>query len=199
MSRSSEVGLFDEGYWMYMEDLDLCYRLRQAGWLTWYEPSAQALHVKHGTSGSVRSPRLIYAFHYGMFRFYRSHYAPHRGAAMNVLVYGGIAVKGVRNARRICHFARRFSAVEPPKARLQWAAVNVAETRPSAENPRRNALRPRSERSLRSRPFPASHLVHGDELSGRREPRDEARSIVVDHRAASPDGRVLVAHKRHLP
>src|SRR4029077_10494994 len=32
-----EVGLFDEGYWMYMEDLDLCYRLHEAGWVTWYE------------------------------------------------------------------------------------------------------------------------------------------------------------------
>ncbi len=88
-----EIGLFDEGYWMYMEDLDLCYRLRQAGWLTWYEPSVQALHVKHGTSGSVRSPKLIYAFHYGMFRFYRSHYAPQRNAATNSVVYAGIAVK----------------------------------------------------------------------------------------------------------
>ena len=87
------VGLFDEGYWMYMEDLDLCYRLRQAGWLTWYEPSVQALHVKHGTSGSVRSPRLVWAFHYGMFRFYRSHYAPQRSPAMNWLVYAGIAAR----------------------------------------------------------------------------------------------------------
>jgi N-acetylglucosaminyl-diphospho-decaprenol L-rhamnosyltransferase len=88
-----EVGSFDEGYWMYMEDLDLCYRLREAGWLTWYEPSVQALHIKHGTSGSVRSPRLIWAFHYGMFRFYRSHYAPQRNAVMNWIVYAGIAVK----------------------------------------------------------------------------------------------------------
>ena len=38
-SALDEVGLFDEGYWMYMEDLDLCYRLREAGWITWYEPA----------------------------------------------------------------------------------------------------------------------------------------------------------------
>jgi N-acetylglucosaminyl-diphospho-decaprenol L-rhamnosyltransferase len=88
-----QVGLFDEGYWMYMEDLDLCYRLREAGWLTWYEPSAQALHVKHGTSGSARSPKLVWAFHYGMFRFYRSHYAPQRSHAMNGLVYAGIVTR----------------------------------------------------------------------------------------------------------
>ena len=46
-----EMGLFDEGYWMYMEDLDLCYRVAQAGWVTWYEPAVKAIHVKAGTSG----------------------------------------------------------------------------------------------------------------------------------------------------
>ena len=90
-----EVGLFYEGYWMYMEDLDLCYRLRQAGWLTWYEPAARALHVKHGTSGAVRSPRLVWAFHYGMYRFYRTHYAPQRNPAVNAFVYAGIAIRAV--------------------------------------------------------------------------------------------------------
>jgi GT2 family glycosyltransferase len=88
-----QVGLFDEGYWMYMEDLDLCYRSKQAGWVTWYEPSATVMHVKAGTSGRNRSVRLDYAFHYGMFRFYRAHYARRRNAAVNALVYVGIGVK----------------------------------------------------------------------------------------------------------
>ena len=47
-SALDQVGLFDEGYWMYMEDLDLCYRFAQAGWVTWYEPSATVVHVKAG-------------------------------------------------------------------------------------------------------------------------------------------------------
>ena len=68
-----EVGLFDEGYWMYMEDLDLCYRFQRAGWTTWYEPSVTVVHVKHGSAGSRRSPRLELAFHYGMYRFCRKH------------------------------------------------------------------------------------------------------------------------------
>ena len=88
-----EVGLFDEGYWMYMEDLDLCYRFAQAGWVTWYEPTVTVVHVKAGTSGSAAAPRLNYAFHYGMFRFYREHYAPPRSAAVNTAVYAGIAAK----------------------------------------------------------------------------------------------------------
>jgi N-acetylglucosaminyl-diphospho-decaprenol L-rhamnosyltransferase len=95
MRRSAleEVGLFDEGFWMYMEDLDLCYRFRQAGWTTWYEPSVSVMHVKAGTSGKLRQPRLNYAFHYGMFRFYRKHYAADANPAVNVSVYAGIALK----------------------------------------------------------------------------------------------------------
>jgi N-acetylglucosaminyl-diphospho-decaprenol L-rhamnosyltransferase len=88
-----EVGLFDEGYWMYMEDLDLCYRFAQAGWITWFEPSVTVVHVKAGTSGKHRKPRLNYAFHYGMYRFYRKHYAPKRSALVNATIYAGIAAK----------------------------------------------------------------------------------------------------------
>jgi N-acetylglucosaminyl-diphospho-decaprenol L-rhamnosyltransferase len=87
------VGLFDEGYWMYMEDLDLCYRFRQAGWITWYDPDVTVLHVKGGTSGRHRRPRLDYAFHYGMLRFYRKHYAATRNPFLNLAVYLGIGVK----------------------------------------------------------------------------------------------------------
>jgi N-acetylglucosaminyl-diphospho-decaprenol L-rhamnosyltransferase len=87
-----EVGPFDEGYWMYMEDLDLCYRLAQAGWVTWYEPSVTVIHVKAGTTGPNRSVRLNRAFHYGMYRFYRKHYAADRNPLLNLTVYCGIAL-----------------------------------------------------------------------------------------------------------
>jgi GT2 family glycosyltransferase len=88
-----EVGLFDEGYWMYMEDLDLCYRFRQAGWITWYEPSVKIVHIKAGTSGKLRRPRLNYHFHRGMLRFYRTHYAREHSPLLNAAVYSGIGAK----------------------------------------------------------------------------------------------------------
>jgi N-acetylglucosaminyl-diphospho-decaprenol L-rhamnosyltransferase len=88
-----DVGHFDEGFWMYMEDIDLCYRFVQAGWTVWYEPSATVVHVKWGSSGKVRSARLTYAFHYGMYRFYRKHYAPRRSVLTNAAVYAGIGAK----------------------------------------------------------------------------------------------------------
>ena len=95
MRRSAldQVGLFDDGYWMYMEDLDLCYRFAQAGWVTWYDPAVKVVHIKAGTSGKYRKPRLNYAFHYGMFRFYRKHYAPKANVLARSTVYLGIASK----------------------------------------------------------------------------------------------------------
>jgi GT2 family glycosyltransferase len=95
MRRSAfeDAGGFDEGYWMYMEDLDLSYRLARAGWVSWYEPEAVVTHVKGGTIGGERSPRLAWHFHRGMYRFYRSHYASQRSTALNGLVYVGIALK----------------------------------------------------------------------------------------------------------
>jgi len=88
-----QVGLFDERYWMYMEDLDLCYRFKQAGWEIWFEPGVTVVHEKAGTTGPQRSPRLDRAFHAGMLRFYRAHYAPHRPALVNGAVYAGIGAK----------------------------------------------------------------------------------------------------------
>ena len=88
-----EVGLFDEGYWMYMEDLDLCYRFKQAGWTTWYEPAVTVVHTKGATERPYRTSRLNYAFHYGMLRFYRKHYAPTRNPLVNGAIYAGIAAK----------------------------------------------------------------------------------------------------------
>jgi N-acetylglucosaminyl-diphospho-decaprenol L-rhamnosyltransferase len=88
-----DVGLFDEGYWMYMEDLDLCYRFAEHGWTTWFEPSVRVVHMKGGSSGHPRPARLDVAFHYGMYRFYRKHYAATRAHALNGTVYVGIALK----------------------------------------------------------------------------------------------------------
>jgi N-acetylglucosaminyl-diphospho-decaprenol L-rhamnosyltransferase len=95
MRRSAfeDAGGFDEGYWMYMEDLDLSYRLAQDGWLSWYEPAAIVKHVKGGTVGGPRPARLNWHFHRGMGRFYRQHYAAERSPGLNALVYLGIAVK----------------------------------------------------------------------------------------------------------
>jgi GT2 family glycosyltransferase len=87
------VGLLDEGYWLYMEDLDWCYRFQQGGWGVFYEPAGVVLHVKGGSSGERRGLRQEIAFHRGMGRFYRKFHAPSASAPVALAVYLGIAAK----------------------------------------------------------------------------------------------------------
>ena len=56
------------------------------------EPGVEVVHVK-APSGRYRTPRVNLAFHYGMLRFYRKHYARTRNPLLNALVYGGVAAK----------------------------------------------------------------------------------------------------------
>ena len=88
-----EVGLLDEGYWLYMEDLDWCRRFWQAGWKVFYEPAGVALHVKGGSSGKRRAPKQEIAFHRGMGRFYRRFDAAEHNPLVNSAVYAGIGAK----------------------------------------------------------------------------------------------------------
>jgi N-acetylglucosaminyl-diphospho-decaprenol L-rhamnosyltransferase len=108
-----DIGLFDEGYWMYMEDLDICYRAAQAGWITWFEPSVHAVHVKAGTSGAHRNLRLTYAFHYGMFRYYRKHLAASGSRVVNGSVYAGIGAKFLLSASRSGVMRALAATLEP--------------------------------------------------------------------------------------
>ena len=68
------VGGFDEGYYMYFEDVDLGRRLGCAGWLSWYVPSAAVTHV--GAMSTRFAPRsMIVAHHDSAYRFLASKYA----------------------------------------------------------------------------------------------------------------------------
>jgi N-acetylglucosaminyl-diphospho-decaprenol L-rhamnosyltransferase len=89
----AEVGLLDEGYWLYMEDLDWCARFWRAGWKVFYEPAGVALHVKGGSSGKRRGTKQEVAFHRGMGRFYRRFDAAENNPLLNAAVYVGIGAK----------------------------------------------------------------------------------------------------------
>ncbi|HUJ66941.1 MAG TPA: glycosyltransferase family 2 protein [Acidimicrobiales bacterium] len=63
-----DVGGFDGSYFMYMEDVDLCWRLGRAGWRVRYEPAAEVLHVQ-GVSADLHPYRMLAAHHVSMWRF----------------------------------------------------------------------------------------------------------------------------------
>jgi N-acetylglucosaminyl-diphospho-decaprenol L-rhamnosyltransferase len=63
-----ELGGFDEGYFMYAEDIDLCWRARRAGWGVSYVPQAVVTHLQ-GLSTSQHPYRMLVAHHRSAFRF----------------------------------------------------------------------------------------------------------------------------------
>jgi GT2 family glycosyltransferase len=54
-SMLDEIGLFDEDFFLFMEDVDLAFRARLAGWKCMYVPTAKVVHVRGGTSGTDSS------------------------------------------------------------------------------------------------------------------------------------------------
>lgn len=62
------LGGFDEAYFMYAEDVDLCWRAAKLGWRVTYEPSAVVTHAQ-GVSTDQRPYRMIAAHHRSLFRF----------------------------------------------------------------------------------------------------------------------------------
>ncbi|MGI8491206.1 MAG: glycosyltransferase family 2 protein [Acidimicrobiales bacterium] len=64
----AELGGFDPRYFMYLEDVDLCWRAGRAGWGVAYEPAAEVLHVQ-GVSAAQHPYRMLVAHHRSMWRF----------------------------------------------------------------------------------------------------------------------------------
>jgi N-acetylglucosaminyl-diphospho-decaprenol L-rhamnosyltransferase len=63
-----EVGGWDDGYFMYVEDVDLCWRLGNAGWRVAYEPGGSVTHVQ-GASTDRHPYRMIREHHRSLLRF----------------------------------------------------------------------------------------------------------------------------------
>ena len=67
-----DVGIFDENFPMFFNDVELCYRIKQAGWKIYYYPGAQVLHHKGASTRQVKR-RMIWLSHVAFFRFFKKH------------------------------------------------------------------------------------------------------------------------------
>ena len=70
--RFDSVGGFDEGYFLYWEDADLCRRLRDRGHTTRYVPAARVVHAG-GASARTQHAEATRAFHRSAYRYYATH------------------------------------------------------------------------------------------------------------------------------
>jgi GT2 family glycosyltransferase len=89
----AQVGLLDERYFMYAEDLDLCYRIKQQGWQVWYNAEVTVLHYK-GQSSRQRSTFANVQFYKTMRLFHAKHYEEQTLFLVNWLIFGAIGFLG---------------------------------------------------------------------------------------------------------
>ena len=87
----NEAGLLDETFFMYGEDIDLCYRIKKAGWKIIYYGESKITHLK-GASSKKQKNKLIYEFYRAMYIYYKKHHANESSFLVNIVVYIGIAV-----------------------------------------------------------------------------------------------------------
>ncbi len=109
-STIDQVGFFDPDFFMYGEDLDLCFRIKDGGWKVIYLPSAEAVHLK-GQSTRQATGRMLFAFHSAMWTFHSKHYAADLSAFPNGLVWASIWARwAVLRARAVVTRDQRVSA-----------------------------------------------------------------------------------------
>lgn len=92
-----QVGLLDERFFMYAEELDLSLRIKQAGWEIMYVPKTSIVHYK-GQSGRMHDDPYIRAranraFYETMLQFYNKHYRSRYPWLVSLLVWLGVKMK----------------------------------------------------------------------------------------------------------
>ena len=87
-----QTGGFDEGFYMYCEEVDLCYRAKQLGWQVVYYPDSVIYHIIGRSTDQVPT-RATYYFHTSMYRFYKKHYAGKTSILVRPLIIPGLIAR----------------------------------------------------------------------------------------------------------
>ena len=96
-----QIGLLDEDYFMYGEDIDLSYRLTRGGWKNYYFPGTRIIHYK-GESTKRTSVNYVFVFYRAMVIFAQKHFAPGRAGLFSLLINAAIWLRaGAAVAERL--------------------------------------------------------------------------------------------------
>jgi GT2 family glycosyltransferase len=112
-----EVGRLDESFFMFGEDLDWCYRVRERAWRVWYVGDRGVVHHK-GASTRREPHRMNWHFHRAMLLFHRKHLVDRYPFFVNWLVYLGITLRYALKAA--------WAAARPNAPRAALSATDVA-------------------------------------------------------------------------
>lgn len=121
-----QIGAFDESYYMYCEDVDLCWRANHAPlpddperrWRVVYLPDAVIYHFI-GKSSDQAPTRMTYEFHRSQYLFYKKHYAAGMPLIVRPIIPVGIAMRAIGQMAKFQfrYWQRRLLGLEKPKRR----------------------------------------------------------------------------------
>lgn len=100
-----QVGGFDEAFWLYGEELDLCTRLRDAGWRVIATPELEVVHTGGVSTGRSRRTHLMHS--QSIYRYYRKHRATGWRRATLPLAWAALRARAELVALRDRVVARR--------------------------------------------------------------------------------------------
>jgi N-acetylglucosaminyl-diphospho-decaprenol L-rhamnosyltransferase len=127
-----QIGGFDESFFMYFEEVDLCYRLAQAGWQVHFAPVAEVIHVGGASTVQYRAEMLVRYF-VSLAQFYRYHYTFVRLIQLIVLVdlivlgylvRDAILYRLVRDPSRRAHLSTNMAAWRRVLAGCWWKGAS---------------------------------------------------------------------------
>jgi N-acetylglucosaminyl-diphospho-decaprenol L-rhamnosyltransferase len=87
-----DVSGLDEGYFMYSEEVDWCYAMREKGWQVWYQPEAKVVHLG-GASSQSRRVRREADLYRSRVRFFRKHYGDVAAELLKLQIFTLTAIK----------------------------------------------------------------------------------------------------------
>jgi N-acetylglucosaminyl-diphospho-decaprenol L-rhamnosyltransferase len=93
-----DIGLLDEGYFTYFEDVDFCFNARKAGWPIWYVPASRIIHLVGQSTGiTVKKPKRQPAYSFeARRRFFLKNYGPVRAALVDIAQILGLTLWRLR-------------------------------------------------------------------------------------------------------
>ena len=86
------IGLLDESFFMYGEDIDLSYRITQAGFKNYYYPDARIIHYK-GESTKKSSLNYVFMFYNAMIIFARKHFSRKNARSFSIMIHSAIYLR----------------------------------------------------------------------------------------------------------
>lgn len=111
------VGLLDDGFFMYSEETDFCYRVRKNGWQIYYYPGAQIIHIRGGTSEQLAA-QMFLELHKSQIRFCFKHHPGWYAHIEKVMIFTGVLLRYL-HSQILCLWTKEERHIDRKKKYLK--------------------------------------------------------------------------------